>query len=76
MIYGVCETLCVIWNNLHNLKNMKNTHGGVLLYLSVTFNNIKKLDINHKSHYFTKYENYIKSSSAGKIRKLVSCILY
>ena len=22
---------CVIWYHLHNLKNVKNTHGGVLL---------------------------------------------
>ena len=22
---------CVVWYHLHNLKNVKNTHGGVLL---------------------------------------------
>ena len=25
------ETLCAIWYHLYNLRNMKNTHGGVLL---------------------------------------------
>ena len=24
------ETLCMIWYHLNNLKNAKNTHGGVL----------------------------------------------
>ena len=27
------EMLCVIWYNLHNLKNVKNTHGEELLLL-------------------------------------------
>ena len=27
---------CVIWYHLYNLKNVKNTHGGVLLLKSVT----------------------------------------
>ena len=31
MIY-LYETLCTIWYHLYNFKNVKNTHGGVLLY--------------------------------------------
>ena len=27
---------CAIWYHLYNLKNVKNTHGGVLLLLKVT----------------------------------------
>ena len=27
--------LCAIWYNLHNLKNVKNTHGGVLLLVKL-----------------------------------------
>ena len=26
---------CVIWYHLHNLKNVKNTHGGVLLLVKL-----------------------------------------
>ena len=26
---------CAIWYHLHNLKNMKNTHGGVLLLVKL-----------------------------------------
>ena len=29
------EMLCTIWYHLYNLKNLKNTHGGVLLLLKV-----------------------------------------
>ena len=31
----ICDALRAIWYHLHNLKNMKNTHGGVLLLLKV-----------------------------------------
>ena len=27
--------LCAIWYHLHNLKNVKNTHGGVLLLVKL-----------------------------------------
>ena len=27
------EMLCAIWHHLYNLKNVKNTHGGLLLLL-------------------------------------------
>ena len=29
------ETLCVIWKHLYNFKNVKNTHGGVLLLVTL-----------------------------------------
>ena len=29
------QTLCAIWYHLHNLKNVKNTHGGVLLLVKL-----------------------------------------
>ena len=28
-------TFCSIWNHSHNLKNVKNTHGGVLLLVKL-----------------------------------------
>ena len=28
------EMLCAIWYHLYNLKNVKNTHGGVLLLVT------------------------------------------
>ena len=31
------EMRCAIWYHLHNLKNVKNTHGGVLLLKCKTF---------------------------------------
>ena len=33
--FQLFETLCTIWCHLHNLKNVKNTHGGVLTPLWV-----------------------------------------
>ena len=27
--------LCAIWYNLHNLKNLKNTHGGMILLVKL-----------------------------------------
>ena len=30
--YSVFLMLCMIWYHLHNLKNLKNIHGGVLLF--------------------------------------------
>ena len=33
--YGAFETLWAIYYHLHNLKNMKNTHGGVLLLVQL-----------------------------------------
>ena len=32
----VFVTLCTIWHHLYNLKNVKNTHGGVLLLVGVS----------------------------------------
>ena len=32
----VYEMLCAIWYHLHNFKNVKNTHGGVLLLVELT----------------------------------------
>ena len=29
------DILCVIWYHLYNLKNVKNTHGGVLLLVKL-----------------------------------------
>ena len=31
MEWGINVMLCAIWYHLHNFKNVKNTHGGVLL---------------------------------------------
>ena len=35
--WSVCliSSLCTIWYHLHNLKNVKNTHGGVLLLVKL-----------------------------------------
>ena len=32
--FVLCVVRCVIWCHLHNLKNVKNTHGGVLILAS------------------------------------------
>ena len=29
------ETLCAIWYHLYNLKNVKNTHGGMLILVKL-----------------------------------------
>ena len=34
--------LCAIWYHLHNLKNVRNTHGGVLLSYYLTFNYFRR----------------------------------
>ena len=35
MFLKIDETLCAIWYHLCNLKNVKNTHGGVLLLVKL-----------------------------------------
>ena len=32
---SIYETLCVIWHYLYNSKNLKNTHGGVILLVKL-----------------------------------------
>ena len=34
---GVIVMRCAIWYHLHNLKNVKNTHGGAVLLVKVSF---------------------------------------
>ena len=51
---------CAIWYHLHNLKNVKNTHGGVLLLV--------KLKVTLLYWYVSRFLNYI--SNGTKLRKL------
>ena len=32
---NLCDALCAIWYHLNNLKNVKNTHGGVSLLIKL-----------------------------------------
>ena len=36
MLLSRCVMLCAIWYHSYNLKNVKNTHGGVLLLVKFT----------------------------------------
>ena len=35
LIYNITMMRCAIWYHLHNLKNVKNTHGGVLILVKL-----------------------------------------
>ena len=37
------EMLCEIWYHLYNLKNLKNTHGGLLLFVKLQAEKVKLL---------------------------------
>ena len=39
----LCETICTIWYDKYNLKNVKNTLGGVLLIVKKSCTNGTKL---------------------------------
>ena len=41
IVNKVYEMLCVIWYHLYNLKNIKNTHGGVLLLVKLQAEEVK-----------------------------------
>ena len=56
----IIEMFCAIWYHLHNLKNVKNTHGGVLLLV--------KLKVTLLYWYVSRFLNYI--SNGTKLRKL------
>ena len=58
--------LCVIWYQLYNLKNMKNTHRGILLLEKVTFVHgcfhvflIAQMVPNHATHRMLSFKLYI-----------------
>ena len=40
--------LCAIWYHFYNLKNVKNTHGGVIIKLKAKDCNLLKLSILHE----------------------------
>ena len=54
--------LCEIWYHLHNLKNVKNTHGGVLLLAKFTKSNFTKIN----TPFFKLYKRY----------RIAQCITY
>ena len=47
---------CAIWYHLYNLKNVKNTHGGVLLLVKLQANGTKsrKASIHISAYWFVK----------------------
>ena len=56
--------LCAMWYHLHNLKNVKNSHGGVLLLLklqAVACNIAKSNTPPWMLSHFLNYTNGIKS---------------
>ena len=52
---------CAIWCHLYNLKNVKNTHGGVLILVKLTF-------LHGYFSHFLNCANGTKSCNASKIR--------
>ena len=57
---------CVIWNHLYDLKNVKNTHGGVLLLVKLPGWNFTKSSMG-VFHAFLIGTNGIKSRKASHI---------
>ena len=59
--------LCTIWYHLYNLKNVKNTHGGVLLLVKLQ---ALKVTLFHGCFSgFLNYKNDTKSRKASHIKK-------
>ena len=62
--------LCAIWYHLYNLKNMKNTQGGVILLLKLqasTCSFTKRISSNGITPRFLKCTNGTKSRKASHI---------
>ena len=59
--------LCAIWCHLYNLKNVKNTHGGVLLI---------KVTLLHGTFWrFLNYTNGNKSHQASRMKSLMQDVI-
>ena len=41
VVLSIHVVLCMIWYHLYNLKNVKNTHGGVLLLAKLQGNSLQ-----------------------------------
>ena len=50
---------CAIWYHLHNLKNVKNTQGGVLLLVKLQASQIDFLRIFHSAKHMLQSFNYV-----------------
>ena len=53
--------LCAIWHHLYNLKNVKNTHGGVLLLIKLQ---ALKITILHG-----RFSRFLNCTNGTKLRK-------
>ena len=63
---------CAIWYHLYNLKNVKNTHGGVLIIVPAT---LLKLTLLHGCFSrFLNCTNVTKSRIASHIVKAFNCL--
>ena len=50
---------CAIWYHLYNLKNVKNTQGGVLLLVKLQASQIDFLRIFHSAKHMLQSFNYV-----------------
>ena len=64
-IWIIIEMFCAIWYHLHNLKNVKNTHGGVLLLV--------KLKVTLLYWYVSRFLNYIPNCENYHLSFLIVC---
>ena len=54
-----------IWYHLHNLKNVKNTHGGVLLLVQLQASACNFTKSNTPPGYFSRYLNCAHGTKSG-----------
>ena len=67
---------CAIWYHLYNLKNVKKTHGGVLILVELQAAILLKLTLLHGCFSrFLNCANGTKSCNAQHIAKLESALL-
>ena len=62
---------CAIWYHLYNLKNVKNTHGGVLLSLKVTLLHVRSSHIAKSRQQYNKpLNNFLMHVSDHAIKDM------
>ena len=69
--YGAFETLWAIYYHLHNLKNMKNTHGGVLLLVQLEIEACNFIKSNTPPWFFS---TLFKLYKAGFFHVTLTCL--
>ena len=67
----ICVTFCAIWYHLYNFKNVKNTHGGVLLLVKLQECFITLLQVTHLHGCFLNCTNSTKSRKTSHVFSLI-----